>query len=48
MADDPSMIPDEYYLDGKNFEDVKKLYKEDPLIADKYGHWTHPKITPYK
>ncbi|TXJ36423.1 hypothetical protein [Brachyspira pilosicoli] len=48
MADDPSMIPNEYYVEGKNFEDVKELYNKNQLNADYFGSWNYKEITPYK
>lgn len=33
-ADDPSLIPQEWYENGKDFEDVKAIYQKEPLFAD--------------
>ena len=33
-ADDGSMIPNSWYLEGKTFEDVKKIYMDNKLNAD--------------
>ena len=36
-ANDNSLIPKEWYEDGKTFEDVKKTYNDNPLIADNFS-----------
>ena len=39
-ANDNSLIPNEWYENGKTFEDVKKVYNDNPLIADNFSsHW---------
>mgnify|MGYP004534363567 CR=1 FL=1 len=35
-ANDNSLIPKEWYEDGKTFEDVKKTYNDNPLNADNF------------
>ena len=35
-ANDGSMIPESWYNDGKNFEDIKKLYNDNPYWGDLY------------
>ena len=36
-ANDNSLIPKEWYEDGKTFEDVKKTYNDNPLNADNFS-----------
>ena len=36
-ANDNSLIPNEWYEDGKTFEDVKKTYNDNPLNADNFS-----------
>ena len=36
-ANDDSLIPNEWYEDGKTFEDVKKTYNDNPLNADNFS-----------
>ena len=36
-ANDDSLIPKEWYEDGKTFEDVKKTYNDNPLNADDFS-----------
>ena len=36
-ANDGSMIPDEWYENGKTFEDVKKMYNDNPYYADNFS-----------
>ena len=36
-ANDDSLIPNEWYEDGKTFEDVKKTYNDNPLDADNFS-----------
>ena len=36
-ANDDSLIPNEWYEDGKTFEDVKKIYNDNPLNADDFS-----------
>ena len=36
-ANDDSLIPKEWYEDGKTFEDVKKTYNDNPLNADNFS-----------
>ena len=36
-ANDDSLIPNEWYEDGKTFEDVKKTYNDNPLYADNFS-----------
>ena len=36
-ANDNSLIPKEWYEDGKTFEDVKKTYNDNPLNADDFS-----------
>ena len=36
-ANDNSLIPNEWYEDGKTFEDVKKTYNDNPLNADDFS-----------
>ena len=33
-VNDGSMIPEEWYIEGKDFEDVKSLYNKNPIHAD--------------
>ena len=35
-ANDDSLIKESWYLRGKNFEDVKKIYNDNPLNADQF------------
>lgn len=43
-SNDSSMIPNEWYAEGKTFEDIKKIYKKDPLLADPFGiYWSTEK-----
>ncbi|WIH89991.1 hypothetical protein NEI02_09800 [Brachyspira pilosicoli] len=43
-SNDSSMIPNEWYAEGKTFEDIKKIYKKDPLLADPFGiYWATEK-----
>lgn len=48
MANDPSMIPEDYYVNDKNFEDVIQLYKTQPYNADYFGHWLYKIESPYR
>lgn len=36
-ANDNSLIPNEWYENGKTFEDVKKTYNDNPLNADNFS-----------
>ena len=36
-SNDKDMIPNEWYLEGKNFNDLKKLYQTSSLYADPFG-----------
>ena len=36
-ANDSSIIPDDWYADSKNFNDVVEQYNKDPLLADPLG-----------
>ena len=36
-ANDDSLIPKEWYKNGKTFEDVKKTYNDNPLNADNFS-----------
>ena len=38
-ADDASCFKDEWYINNKTFDDVKKIYKDNPLFADLYTCW---------
>lgn len=37
QANDDSLIPEDWYMDGKNFEDVKETYNENKTFADPFG-----------
>ncbi|WP_181292032.1 hypothetical protein, partial [Brachyspira hampsonii] len=37
QANDDSLIPEDWYMDGKSFEDVKEIYKDNKTFADPYG-----------
>ncbi len=36
-SNDATLIPEEWYVKGKNFQDVKELYVKYPLHADPFG-----------
>ena len=40
-ANDGSLIEDSWYLTGKNFEDVKKVYNSNPLNADQFTSYIY-------
>ena len=43
-SNDADMIPNEWYVEGKTFEDIKRIYKKDPLLADPFGiYWSAEK-----
>ena len=44
-ANDDSLIPNEWYENGKTFEDVKKTYNDNPLNADNFSTgWAKDKL----
>ena len=36
-SNDADMIPNEWYIEGNTFEDLKELYKNNKLLADPFG-----------
>ena len=46
-ANDDSLIPIDWYEEGKTFEDVKQLYNIDPYNGDLFGSPSHPE-RPFK
>ena len=43
-SNDGSMIPSEWYLEGKNFEDLKKEYSKNKVNADPYGRAEYNRV----
>ena len=39
LSNDPSLIPNEWYREGHNFETLKKIHNKTPFFADNIGHF---------